>query len=381
MKKDTLYILTLMAISIVVFIIGYFSMNYMIKVSTNELLQIQIESSKREAREFSKLVYHEIESGTDRQTIINNIQKSIEGTNTESGFICMFDWSGVEICHPNPERIGQKTSPDQSFVSSINDEISSEDFYNLLTQKRKEIGGIRNFPHTERSSEIIYLFPVKNTDWIIAAHANIDKIEKHINDLKINFLLVYLLSSVIIILLSLITVRFISSYYERQLEFKNEQLSEEVINLSKLNSELTVQRNKVFETMNDDSEDQNDFEVEGEIEEVKIKNRLLTYSKDKLISVKVNEIAYIQTELSVTSIVSLNGKKFFTNSSLDELYNSLDKKIFIRANRQFILSIKGIEEILKYGNSQLKIITTPNSETDIIISKNKVSEFKRWLNS
>ncbi len=179
MKKDKLYLLTLLAISSIVFIIGYFNMNYLIKVSTNQFLNLQIESSKREAREFSNLVSYQIESGLDRNTVISNIQKSIEGTSTELGFICMFDWSGIEISHPDPQKIGKQVNPNESHVKSINDELDTEDFYDLLKNK-KSFGGVREF-NSERSSEIIYLYPVKNTDWIIAAHANIDKIDKELS--------------------------------------------------------------------------------------------------------------------------------------------------------------------------------------------------------
>lgn len=373
MKKDKLYLLTLLAISIIVFVIGYFNMNYLIRVSTNQFLEIQIESSKREAREFSNLVAYQIENGIDRQTAINNIQKSIEGTNTESGFICMFDWSGVEICHPNPQKIGKQTSPDESYVRSIDASIDSEDFYQLLNDK-KQRGGLREF-NSERSSEIIYLYPVKNTDWIIAAHANIEKIEKTITRLKVNFLIVYLLTSISIILLSIFIVRYLGNYYEKELELKNERLTEEVLSLSKLNMSLTSYKNKITKQIDDT--DLIDDDKESIDESVKIKSRLLTYSKDKLISIRVDQIAYITTENTITSIHCLDGKKYTNNSSLDELYNSLDHSIFFRANRQYILSVKGIDEILRYGNNQLKIKI--NQENNVIISKNKASEFKKWL--
>jgi len=373
LKKDRLYLLTLLTISIIVFVIGYFSMNYLIRVSTNQLLEIQIESSKREAREFSKLVSYQIANGVDRNTVINNIQKSIEGTNIESGFICMFDWSGVEICHPDPQKVGKQTSPDESYVRPIDDGINSEDFYDLLKNKKQQ-GGLREF-RSDRNSEIIYLYPVENTDWIIAAHANIDKIEKHIKQLKVNFLLVYLLTSVIIILLSLFTVRYLGSYYENELELKNERLTDEVINLSKLNSDLNSLKNKVAFAEKDSAN-----KIEKEEDKAPNKTRLLTYLKDKLITIKVDEIAFISTEHSVTTITCLDGKKYNSNSSLDELGSSLDLVLFFRANRQNILSVKGISEIIKYGNSQLKIITNPATENSIIISKNKASEFKRWLN-
>lgn len=372
MKKDQLYLLTLLAISIIVFVIGYFSMNYLVKVSTSQLLEIQIESSKREAREFSKFVSYQIENGVDRQTIINNIQKSIEGTNVESGFICMFDWSGIEICHPNPQKIGKQTNPDESYVRPIDDEINSEDFYELLRNK-KQLGGVREF-NSNRSSEIIYLYPVENTDWIIAAHANITKINKHINQLKINFLLVYLLTSVVIILLSLFVVRYLGNYYERELVLKNEQLVEEVINLSGLNADLSKYKSKISQKLVENGL-QNDSKRDK-----KSKNRILTFLKDKLISIDVQSIAFIHTEYSNTIITCLDGKKYNSNSNLDELYHSLDGTMFFRANRQYILSVNGIDEILKYGNNQLKINTNPITEKTIIISKNRASEFKKWLN-
>ena len=375
MKKDNLYLFTLLAISVIVFIIGYFSMAYMVKVSTNQLLEIQIESSKREAREFAELVSSQLANGIARDIVIDNIQKSIEGTDIETGFVCMFDWSGVEICHPDPQKIGKQTNPNESYVRSIDDEINSEDFYDLLTNKQP-LGGIRDFSNEDRSSEIIYLYPVKNSDWIIAAHANIAKIEKQIKKLKFNFLLVYLLSSATIVLLCLLMVRFLGSYYEKTLESKNEKLAKEVLNLSKLNIDLGKYRDRV----NKKIEEENLEEVENLEDTVKIRNRLLTYSKDKLISIKVEEIAFIGTVNSITWINCLDGKRYSSNSSLDELFNSLDPMLFFRANRQHIISVKGIDEILRYGNNQLKIQLNPPSVDPIIISKNKASEFKKWLN-
>jgi len=184
------------------------------------------------------------------------------------------------------------------------------------------------------------------------------------------------LTSVIIILLSLFTVRYIGTYYEKELELRNEMLTDEVLSLSKLNIDLTNYKSKVADIINK----KEIVKTSKEGETSTFKKRLLTYKKDKLITIEVDDIAYINTELSLSTITCLNGKKFNSNSSLDELYQSLDPILFFRANRQNILSVKGIDEILKYGNNQLKIITNPAVEDAIIISKNKASEFKKWLN-
>lgn len=348
-------------------------MRYMLNESTSQILLIQIESSKREAKELAGLISTQLDNGIDRQIVINNFQKNIEGTHLESGFVCMLDWSGVEICHPDPQKIGNKNNPDVSYTRALDSEINPEEFYDLISNKKQ------NNPKNDTSigytnSQIIYLYPVKDSDWIMAAHANLDIIEERLKGLRLNFLLIYLLSSSVISLLALLMVRILGSYYEKALELKNEKLAEEVLNLAKLNSDLYHLKNQLNKT---DEKDEKNMEDD---DNGKIKNRLLTYSKDKLISVRVDEIAFINTENSLTTITCLDGQKHSSNSSLDELIGSLDSLYFFRANRQFIISVKGIYEIFRYGNNQLKIKLNPASSKTIVISKNKVAEFKKWLN-
>ncbi|UOB18121.1 LytTR family transcriptional regulator [Abyssalbus ytuae] len=370
MKKDKLYLLTFLSLLIIVFVIEYLSMDYLLELSTQQFLKTQIESSKREAREMADLISSQISNGIDKDTVIKNIQESIENTDMETGFLCMFDWSGKEICHPNPEKIGKITGPDESYISGIHDNINSEDFY-LYLKNKKEGGGVRNFSDTKRASEIIYVYPVKHTDWIIAAHANMYKINKEIKNLKGNFILVNSFTGALIVLLSLLMVRLIGSNYERKLEQRNEQLSREVLSLSKLNHDLANYKAKV-------NMDENGINYIAE--NSSNKKRILTYLKNELVPLEIEDIAYIYTENTVTYIKSLNDKLSNSNSSLEELYNSLDENLFFRANRQFILSIKAIDKILRYGNNQLKIEVLPPSPIDIIISKNKAADFKEWLN-
>ncbi|MBB4802149.1 hypothetical protein HNP37_002222 [Flavobacterium nitrogenifigens] len=371
MKKDKLYLFTFLSLLVVVYICGYFSMNYLVDLSTRQFLKIQIESSKREAKEMANLISFQAQQHNDKQLIINNVQKSIEKTDTQTGFICMFDHTGKEICHPNPEKIGRMTGPDESFISSIHNssEAGPEDFYSYLKNKT-EGGGLRNFNDPERESEIIYLHPVKNTDWIVASHANIKNINKQAGDLKFYFILVYLSTGLLIVILSFFMVRLFGSRYERKLEQKNETLFNEVLNLSKLNSDLAGYKTKI-----------NAFEkIESADVSASSKKRILTYLKNEIVSLEIENIAYIYMENTITYVKDINSKVSTSSSSLEEIYNELDSNVFFRANRQFIVSIKSIDKILKYGNNQLKIEVIPKSDAAIIISKNKAAEFKAWLN-
>lgn len=372
MRKDRLYLFTFFGLCIVTFAIGYFNMNYMLGIATDYFLKSQVESGKREAKEISNLVQLQLESGLSKEIVIDNLQRSIENTPTELGFICMFDWSGVQICHPNREKIGRQILPDDCFVQPvIYDELNADEFQEILNLKTKKTL-TKESVRKERNSEVIYLYPVKNTDWIVAVHADIDNIKGYIRNLKINFILVYLASGMLMVLVSLFIVRIISGKYEKTLENRNEGLSKEVLSLSKLNYDLTLYKEKINQ-----SEISEDDTIKNKSENYK--KRILTYKKDEIVSVNIDDIAFVYTENTITYIYCLDGKQFHSNNSLDELYSDFDKTYFFRANRQFILSIKSIDKIYKYGNSQLKVETTPKPPENIIVSKNKASEFKQWL--
>ncbi|MCK0160514.1 LytTR family transcriptional regulator [Allomuricauda sp. F6463D] len=370
MKKDKLYLLTFLSLLVIVFVTAYFSMNYLVGLSTEQFLKIQLESSKREAQELAKMITYQIDNEIDEETIVRNFQNSIENTNTQAGFVCMFDWSGKEICHPDPEKIGKITGPNESYVKGVGQEVNSKDFYTYL-KNQETGGGVRDFEDPSRDSEIIYLYPVKNTDWIVAAHANMNKIHEEIESVQDHFLVVHVLTGLAIVFLSLVMVRSIGSSYERQLEQKNEKLSEEVLSLTKLNHDLAAYKKKLEAT------DTSSLKPDGS----EGKKRVLTYLKNELVSLSIEDIAYIFTENTVTYVKRLDGKVTTSNNSLEELSNDLDDSQFFRANRQFILSINAIHKILRYGNNQLKIEVVPESDINIIVSKNKASEFKKWLNS
>ncbi len=355
MKKDKLYLYNIITISFIVFTIGFFGTTFLIRQSIDELLKLQINTSKRESKEFSKLISFQIENNVNTKILINNIQKSIEESDKNSSFISMINWSGIEICNPDPKKIGGKLKSKSAFIKNTEKELNSKDLYNYLNSKEND---------SDNLSEVIYLYPVKNSDWIIVAHANVPVLQNKINRLKNYFFLIYTLGSLLISLLIFLVVRAIGSYYEKFFETKNETLIDEVLNLSKLNSNLTSQKDKIVK------EDKKET----------TKKRILTYLRDQLISVDVNNIAYIYTENSITKIICIDGSSYTSNSNLEELYSNLNDLRFFRANRQYIIAITAIDKILQYGKNQLKIILKSETNDSIIISKNKASEFKKWLN-
>lgn len=156
---------------------------------------------------------------------------------------------------------------------------------------------------------------------------------------------------------------------------ERDRLADDVLSLTKLNADILDYKAKIereVPIVADDGKNRS---------EEKSKKRVLTYWRDELVSIAVDEIAFLHSQNGLVYVHCLNKKVYNANASLDELAESLDKSIFFRANRQFVISIRSIEKIYRFGNNQLKISTIPPAPDDIIISKNKAAEFKEWLDA
>jgi len=110
--------------------------------------------------------------------------------------------------------------------------------------------------------------------------------------------------------------------------------------------------------------------------------RLLLKLGDHYYSKAVQDISYFYAEGKVTYIYLLHDhKRYIIDHTLEHLESQmLDPRLFFRINRKFIVNIKALSEIKNYANGRLKITTTPFSPIDMIVSRERVSDFKDWLN-
>jgi len=385
MKKNKLYFLTFFAITVIFLFVALIASQYFIKVSGNQLIEVQVESTKREANEISDFINYQFEQGISKEKIIENIQKTIAKTNSDSWFISVFDWGGKVVCHPDVVELGLQINSNEALLSSLKENNSSDNLYNIL---------VKNTTDKEKTgfSEVIHVSPVSKSDLIVGANVNVKSIRNQMNALKNNFYLIFLIMGALVIVLSFLAVRVIGSSYEKQLEQKNTSLATEVVSLSKLNTDLVSYREKMLEIAKEaknkqeklgedlSEKEKSDQEKTDKEKTDKERKRILTYIRNELVPTPIKDIAYIYTENTITYVVSFDGKRSTTNASLDDMYTNLDASLFFRANRQFIISIAAIDKIIKYGKSQLKILLRSKTSEEIIISKNKAAEFKQWLN-
>lgn len=108
--------------------------------------------------------------------------------------------------------------------------------------------------------------------------------------------------------------------------------------------------------------------------------RFMVYYKDIIKPVMVEEISYFYAENRAVFMTLRNGKSYDLNFSLEQLEEKLNPKLFFRANRKFIISIQSVKEATVYSKSKLKVHLDPPAEKELIVSSEKASKFKMWLN-
>jgi DNA-binding LytR/AlgR family response regulator len=95
--------------------------------------------------------------------------------------------------------------------------------------------------------------------------------------------------------------------------------------------------------------------------------------------ISVDEIECFFSENKGTYIHTFDNRNYLIESTLEVLEQELDPKDFFRVNRKFIIPLKAIKEIVLYSNSRLKLILPSFKEDEVIVSREKVSDFKTWI--
>lgn len=109
------------------------------------------------------------------------------------------------------------------------------------------------------------------------------------------------------------------------------------------------------------------------------RNRISIKVADKIKSFSLDEILFFYSESKMNFLFLKTGRSYPIEQSIESLSKELNPEKFYRVNRGYIVSINAISEIVAYSNSRLKVKVTEAANHEIIVSREKVKDFKTWL--
>lgn len=109
------------------------------------------------------------------------------------------------------------------------------------------------------------------------------------------------------------------------------------------------------------------------------KERYIIKLNDRIIPLEINNIAYIYSEEKNNYLVTFDDRHYIIDSSLDVVMEDLNPEMFFRISRSCIISMKAISSIIKQAGGRLRIVSSPDTDQEMTVSRSRVDDFLRWI--
>lgn len=109
------------------------------------------------------------------------------------------------------------------------------------------------------------------------------------------------------------------------------------------------------------------------------KSRFISRVGQYLKIISADEVICFYSENKGTYAATVEGRNYLLDTTLENLESELEPKIFFRVSRKFFININHIKDIISYSNSRLKIKLNHFNGQEIIVSRERVKDFKLWL--
>ena len=95
--------------------------------------------------------------------------------------------------------------------------------------------------------------------------------------------------------------------------------------------------------------------------------------------INIEDIECIYSENKGTYAFTNEGRNYLLDATLDQLEDDLEPDVFFRISRKFYVNINAIKDMVSYTNSRLQIKLNRYNEQQIIVARERVKDFKNWL--
>ena len=113
--------------------------------------------------------------------------------------------------------------------------------------------------------------------------------------------------------------------------------------------------------------------------EKEYRDRFLVKTGQRYFSIETSDIAYFYYSNRVTYLKTWKNEQYYLDYILDELEVMIPPALFFRANRQYLINIKSIKDVHTYFNHKLKLDLKPATAEEVLVSKERATEFKNWM--
>ncbi|HKH60576.1 MAG TPA: LytTR family DNA-binding domain-containing protein [Flavitalea sp.] len=120
-------------------------------------------------------------------------------------------------------------------------------------------------------------------------------------------------------------------------------------------------------------------ELQQKLQPKEYRKRFLVKQAQKLVSIDVSDIAYFYSDGRLNFFKTCDNKKYVVDYTMDELEDMLDPERYFRTSRSFYVSVNCIDQIHDYFGNRLLLNLAPAVDKEVLVSREKVMDFKKWM--
>lgn len=109
------------------------------------------------------------------------------------------------------------------------------------------------------------------------------------------------------------------------------------------------------------------------------KKRFVIKVGEHIRSIATDNILYFYSLEKATFLHTADDHNYVIDYSLEQVEDLVDPARFFKINRKYMITIEAIDDIITYSNSRLKIELKHSDDNDVIVAREKVKQFKSWL--
>ena len=102
---------------------------------------------------------------------------------------------------------------------------------------------------------------------------------------------------------------------------------------------------------------------------------------ETLLPLPTTEAAWFQSRHETVTLATHDGRRFVVEYTLEQLETLLDPSQFFRLNRQVLAQLPAVRRLVPHfgGKLLVELSPTPAGGEEVLVSKEKASAVKSWL--
>ncbi len=225
-NKSRLPIYTFLTVFLSMVVAGVVLVPFLMNILLENYYRIQADVNQRQAKSMAQFIQARLEHGTDQQTVLEEFQAAITGSQMDLGYVCIVDQTSADyLSHPMQSALGMSVAVKNAFFDKNYDGVD-------LIKWEEEImagqsgGGLLHY--SETPTEIVYFYDIPGVNWTISSHENSQRIQAEVSKIKTYVTWGSIAFGLLLAFPISFAVRKVNRGYEKQIE-EEQQNSEQLL--------------------------------------------------------------------------------------------------------------------------------------------------------